>query len=234
MTQTYNIYCDESGHIENDNLQVMVLGGVWCLLEKTRKITLRVKEIKVRHGLAKDFEVKWTKISPSKISLYMDLVDYFFDTDDLHFRAVVIPDKSLLRHSEYGQTHDDWYYKMYFEMLKLIIDPTSRYRIYLDIKDTRGGSKVEKLHEVLANAQYDFSRQIIERIQIVRSQEVQVLQIADLLIGAVSYANRELSTSSAKLDLIARIKERSGYSLKRSTLLKESKFNLLRWRASEG
>lgn len=234
MTQTYNIYCDESGHIENDNLQVMVLGGVWCSLEKTRKITLRVKEIKVRHGLAKDFEVKWTKISPSKISLYMDLVDYFFDTDDLHFRAVVIPDKSLLRHSEYGQTHDDWYYKMYFEMLKLIIDPTSRYRIYLDIKDTRGGSKVEKLHEVLANAQYDFSRQIIERIQIVRSQEVQVLQIADLLIGAVSYANRELSTSSAKLDLIARIKERSGYSLKRSTLLKESKFNLLRWRASEG
>lgn len=234
MTQTYNIYCDESGHIENDNLQVMVLGGVWCSLEKTRKITVRVKEIKVRHGLAKDFEVKWTKISPSKISLYMDLVDYFFDTDDLHFRAVVIPDKSLLRHSEYGQTHDDWYYKMYFEMLKLIIDPTSRYRIYLDIKDTRGGSKVEKLHEVLANAQYDFSRQIIERIQIVRSQEVQVLQIADLLIGAVSYANRELSTSSAKLDLIARIKERSGYSLKRSTLLKESKFNLLRWRASEG
>jgi hypothetical protein len=31
--------------------------------------------------------------------LYPDLVDYFFDDDNLHFRALVVPDKSRLRHA---------------------------------------------------------------------------------------------------------------------------------------
>jgi hypothetical protein len=122
--------------------------------------------------------------------------------DDLHFRGLVVPDKSKLRHEVFLQSHDDWYYKMYFEMLKLILNPKAHYRIYLDMKDTRGGAKVEKLHEVLANNMYDFSRKIIERVQIVRSHEVELLQMADLLIGAVSYANRELSTNAAKVDLV--------------------------------
>ena len=62
---------------------------------------------------------------------------------------------------------------MYFDLLKVIIDPHEQYRIYIDIKDTRGGKKVEKLHEVSSNAQYDFARTIIERIQLVRSHEVE-------------------------------------------------------------
>ena len=28
----YNIYCDESCHLQNDNSNVMVLGAVWCIL----------------------------------------------------------------------------------------------------------------------------------------------------------------------------------------------------------
>ena len=55
----------------------------------------------------------------------------------------------------------------------------------------------------------------------------------DLLIGAISYINRDLNTSLSKLKIIERIKERTGYTLRHSTLLKEEKFNLLRWEASE-
>jgi hypothetical protein len=29
MNKTYNIYCDESCHLENDKQEVMVLGAVW-------------------------------------------------------------------------------------------------------------------------------------------------------------------------------------------------------------
>jgi len=79
---------------------------------------------------------------------------------------------------------------------------------------------------------YDFSRQIIERLQIVRSSEVEILQMADLLTGVVSYANRDLTTSSAKLALVGRIQERSGYSLTRTTLFREDKVNLFVWHAS--
>ena len=56
----------------------------------------------------------------SKIDLYKDIVNYFFDDNNIHFRAIIIPDKSKLNHEAFNQTHDDWYYKMYFDMLKVI------------------------------------------------------------------------------------------------------------------
>src|SRR3990167_10956736 len=162
MSQIYNIYCDESCHMENDHQNVMVLGAVWCPIDKVKEISIRIKEKKVEHGLSPKFEIKWSKVSPAKKKFYLDIVDYFFDDDDLHFRALIVPDKTLLRHDAYpGQDHDTWYYKMYFDMLKVILWPHNCYRIYLDIKDTRGAQKVEKLHEVLCNNMYDFSRQII-------------------------------------------------------------------------
>ena len=232
MFQTFNVYCDESCHLEKDRQKVMVLGAVWCPLQRTREIAVRLREIKARHDLSPRFEIKWVKVSPAKIRFYLDVMDYFFDDDDLNFRALIVPDKSLLRHGDFGQTHDDWYYKMYFDMLKTIFRPDACYRIYLDYKDTQGAAKVRKLHKVLCNNAYDFDRQIIERVQLVRSHEVEPLQLADLLIGAVSYVNRGLADSSAKKRLVERMRERSGYNLMQTTLLRENKTNLLVWHAS--
>lgn len=234
MSEIFNVYCDESCHLEHDHQKAMVLGAIWCPRDKSREIAVRLREIKQKHGLAPGFEVKWTKVSPAKVGLYLELVDYFFDDDDLHFRALIVPDKSKLRHDAIpGQDHDTWYYKMYFDMLKVIFLPDARYRVYLDIKDTRGAEKTAKLHEVLCNNMYDFSRSVIERLQLAHSHEIEQLQLADLLIGAVSYLNRDLHGNQAKAALVARVQERSGYSLLKSTLYREEKVNLFRWQAHE-
>lgn len=230
--QTYNIYCDESCHLENDHQKVMVLGAVWCPVEKTREISTRIREIKRKHTLSPQFEIKWTKVSPSKIQFYLDIIDYFFDNDDLHFRALIVPDKSALRHSEFNQVHDDFYYKMYFDMLKIIISPDASYHIYIDIKDTKSAKKAKKLHDVLCNNQYDFSRTIIKRLQTVRSNEIELMQLSDLLIGIISYSNRGLSSSLAKNTLVERFRSRSGYRLTHSTLYREEKVNLFHWKAT--
>ena len=234
MDTIYNIYCDESCHLENDHLGVMVLGAVWCPKSAVRDIAERMRAIKEVHGLHRIQEIKWGKVSPNKATLYLDLVDFFFDCRDLHFRCLVIPDKSVLDHQAYNQTHDEWYYKMYWQMLKQILSPQDRYNIYLDIKDTQGGRKIRKLHDVLCNSIYDFSRSIIQDVQQVRSHEIEQVQIADLLIGAISYANRGLSGNSAKVAVIERIKVLSGYRLSQTTLLKEDKFNIFRWHPSGG
>ncbi len=233
MSQTYNVYCDESCHLERDRQPVMVLGAVWCPLEKSREISVRIREIKASHGLPPGFETKWTKVSPAKQGFYVDLLDYFFDDDDLHFRALIVPDKAKLRHELHRQTHDTWYYKMYFDMLKAILDPHACYRIYIDVKDTRSAAKIAKLHDVLCNNIYDFERRIIERVQTVRSDEVEPLQLTDLLVGIVSYVNRGLSSNSGKVALVERMRKRSGYDLTRTNLLRESKVNLFVWQASE-
>lgn len=229
MTTEYNVYCDESCHLENDGQKAMVLGAVWCPKDKRLEIAERIREIKQKHGLERDFEIKWTKVSPSKLAFYQDIVDYFFDDDDLHFRGLVVPDKSVLDHERHRQDHDEWYYKMYFTMLKTVFDPDSRYYVYIDIKDTLGHEKVEKLQDILCTNAYDFSRRMIADVKRVHSHEVEHLQIADLLIGALSYLHRELSGNSAKEALIARIRQRSGYRLTLNTMMRELKFNLLIW-----
>lgn len=227
-----NFYCDESGHLEKDRIPVMVLGAVWCEAEKAPEISRRIREIKTKHGLSPNFEIKWTKVSPARADFYLDLVDYFFDDDDLFFRAVVIPDKAKLDHAKNHQDHSTWYYKMIYTMLRVLIDPESENYIYLDIKDTQGGEKVKKLHEVLSTSSADFDRSIIKRIQQVRSEDVEQVQLADLFIGAVGYANRGLQTNSAKVALVHRIRERSRLTLTRTTLFRAKKINLLVWEPS--
>lgn len=69
----------------------------------------------------------------------------------------------------------------------------------------------------------------MQKIQEVRSHEVELIQLSDLLIGAVSYINRGLQSNPTKLELIDLIKKKTGYSLTVSTFLKESKFNLFHW-----
>lgn len=234
MKQLFNIYCDESCHLENDGEKAMVLGGVWCPADKKNEIFCRLREIKEEHGLNKRFEIKWNKVSKGKLDFYIDIINYFFDNSDLHFRALVVPNKQELNHEAFGQSHDTFYYKMYFNLLKTLFEPDCAYNIYLDIKDTRGQKKVDKLHEVLCNNHYDFNRELIKKVQQVRSEEVELVALADLLIGAISYLHRGMTTSEAKLKLIERIKERSKYNLMASTLYRENKFNIFVWRGGYG
>ena len=229
MSETLNIYCDESCHLLNDGHEVMTLGALWCTLERRREISVRLREIKAKHGIPTSTEVKWVKVSPAKVAFYHDWLDYFFDDDDLHFRAVIIPQKSALRHADFGQTHDEWYYKMLFTLVSPLLKPENRHRIYIDRKDTHSATKAAKLHDVLCNDAYDFDRNIIERVQPVTSHESELLQLCDLLIGAVGYANRGLSGSTAKTRLVTRVRERSKLSLIRSSLLSATKVSLLRW-----
>lgn len=233
----YNVYCDETCHLEHDGINVMVLGAVWCPQENLKEINQRIRAIKERNGVSTSMEMKWTKISPAKVGMYEDLINYFFDDDSLRFRALIIPDKGKLNHDKFNQTHDTWYYKMYFDMLKVILSPKDRYEVYIDIKDSNSYQKTQKLSEICSNSMYDFSKRVIQRFQPIRSDEVQIMQLVDVLIGAVGYENRIFPEgfikSIAKEKIVELIKKRSGYSLKRTTLLREEKCNLFVWDARD-
>ena len=227
----YCIYCDESCHLQNDNCDVMALGGIWQPKENIKNTALDIRRIKRSFGLQKSFEIKWKKVSPAKLGFYEALINYFFDEPNLHFRVVVIPEKNKLRHEDFLQTHDDWYYKMYFTLLKTIISPYDKFDIYIDIKDTKSAIKMRKLREVLSHSIYDFSDSIIRNVQPVRSDEVEQIQLADLLTGIFTYHYRKLTQSEAKLHLVKLFSDRSGYALDRTTLYKENKTNIFIWRA---
>ena len=105
----------------------------------------------------------------------------------------------------------------------------------MDIKDTRGGKKTKKLREVLSNNMLDFDRRCIKKIQQVKSHEVELIELADFLIGCVTYANRlerddkHKLASESKKELVRLMRERSKYQLTMSTLLREDKVNIFVW-----
>lgn len=229
MTDAVHIYCDESCHLEHDGQRAMVLGAVSCSADARVRIGRAIKKLKIAHGIPANREVKWTQVSPSRLTFYLALVDLFFDTPELGFRAVVIPDKDALDHGRFGNSHDDFYYKMWWQLLRRLIDDQHVFRVFVDIKDTHSAAKLTKLHDVLCHAEYDFNRERIQSVEAVRSDEVPLVQLADVLIGVLSYRFRGLGTSVAKQAMIERVLGRSGLGLERSTLPSARKFNLFVW-----
>ncbi|MFT7099469.1 MAG: hypothetical protein ACJAS6_001351 [Rickettsiales bacterium] len=234
MSEIFNIYCDESCHLESKNVtpdnRFMVLGAISCPVSKKDEIFERIKSIKKAGNMTNLSEMKWTKVAKGKLDIYKDLINYFFDCSDLSFRSVVI-DKEQLNHANFNQNHDDFYYKMYWQVLEWFVEPKNAYNIYLDLKDTLGSTKIKNLRNVLCNSHHDFDRKIIERIQEVRSHEIAILQLTDLLIGAISYAKRYPAggKSEAKNEIVKLIRDRSKVSLQHSTSLGARKFNIFCW-----
>lgn len=66
----YNIYCDESCHLENDNADIMILGAVTCTESEKAVIYNEIRAIKKKNGLDSHFEIKWTKVSESKVEFF--------------------------------------------------------------------------------------------------------------------------------------------------------------------
>ncbi|MCI0773333.1 MAG: DUF3800 domain-containing protein [Chloroflexi bacterium] len=220
-----SVFCDESCHLEKDQQSIMLLGAVWCPAAETARISTAIRSIKEEHHARG--ELKWTKVSSSRLAFFSAMVDLFFSEPVLNFRSLIVTNKELLNHSYYNKdSHDSFYFKMYFYLLRHIVRPGDSYRIYLDIKDTRSQESVNQLWEILANNFLDFERQYIQSIQQIRSTESEILQLADFLLGAVAYKNRGLKSSEAKLAIVGEVENSSGLDLTSTTPPWDDKFNL--------
>lgn len=217
-----NIYCDESCHLENDNEKVMAIGGIVCSNYAKKSIYEDIKKIKIRNNIPINREIKWNKVSKGELNYYKDLINYFFSNELLRFRAVLLPDKSKLRHNDYCQTHDDFYYKMYFYVISYFFADDNNIEVYIDIKDTNSSRKIKKLQRVLNR-----STEKVTKIQKIRSHENSILQLTDLILGAVTYINRNLTGSEAKLELSNLIQSKSEQTLKATSYFSHKKINLL-------
>lgn len=234
-----NIYGDESCHLKNDGINTMVLGCIYCDSKKKSEIYRDIRGIKVKNGLNSRFEIKWTKVSNSKIKFYEELIDYFFKNSSLGFRTVVIKDKNYLDHYKYNNdSHDEWYYKMYYQLLQPIINKDNEYRVFVDIKDTLGGPRIDKLFDVLTNKLRDHSDKCLKRIDQIDSKESELLQLADLFIGALGYYHRKLynddNANMGKVIILNKLQKEYGLELDKMTTLSEDKFNIFIWTPRKG
>ena len=106
------------------------------------------------------------------------------------------------------------------------------HKVILDIKDTRGKERLNKLDTRL-NAEYreKYNRDSpFNFFQHIRSDENEFLQLADFFIGAITFKARELHkldvASKVKTEVVAYLEKKSGYALHDGTPPFEEKFNI--------
>ncbi|WP_026826486.1 MULTISPECIES: DUF3800 domain-containing protein [Exiguobacterium] len=225
------VFCDESCHIQNDGFDSMVLGAIQCQEDNKTLHYSNIRSIKSKHGVSSWSEIKWVKVSPSKIEMYKELVDYFFQHEDLYLRVVIANGKKELDHEKFNDSdHDTWFYKMYYLLLNNLMEDKHEYRFFLDIKDTHGGEKLNTLNKIIKNnPRYFTSTYKIKDMVQIRSNESELLQLCDLFIGACSYKSRKMKTSDAKQELISYIESYISTSLITTTSIREKKFNRFVW-----
>ena len=221
MSKTFNLYCDESTHLIHDGHPYMLLSYISIAYPQIRLAKEEIKAIKRKFNYTE--ELKWTNVHSATYKVYAELVDWFF-MNDLEFRAVVV-DKSQIDEKRADYSFNDFYFRMYFQLLHTKVDFQNRYNVFLDIKDTCGGEKLEKMKKIMS---YNSS---IGTLQFIPSRESVFIQLADVLMGAINY-NLRIQKGDvkgnviAKLKLIEKIKRHSNISLNTTTPLSRNKFNL--------
>ena len=221
MSKTFNLYCDESTQLIHDGHPYMLLSYISIAYPQIRLAKEEIKAIKRKFNYTE--ELKWTNVHSATYKVYAELVDWFF-MNDLEFRAVVV-DKSQIDEQRADYSFNDFYFRMYFQLLHTKVDFQNRYNVFLDIKDTCSGEKLEKLKKMMS---YNSS---IGTLQFIPSRESVFIQLADVLMGAINY-NLRIQKGDvkgnviAKLKLIEKIKRHSNISLNTTTPLSRNKFNL--------
>ncbi|WP_452602485.1 DUF3800 domain-containing protein [Pontimicrobium sp. MEBiC06410] len=220
-----NIFIDESCHLEHDNIPIMCIGYIKVPQNQYTQLKEHFEALKLEYHTP--VELKWNKFSNSRLPFYKALVDYFFN-NPLEFRCILVKYKDRLNHSDYNSgSHDNFYYKLIYFLLKT--NPSEeQYRVYLDIKDTRGKEKLNKIHEVFT--QYYKGESPFTHLQHIRSHDNVFIQLADFFIGAITYKTRMKSNPdlnhAGRLEFIEYLEEASGFSLDEGTVPWETKFNI--------
>jgi len=220
----YKIFCDESNHLANDSSDLMVIGGIICPSSQVEYVNRYIKHLKHKHNATN--ELKWTKLNNNKKAFYDELLSFFFASIDLKFNGQVVMQKSNLNHQIYNDGEaDKFYYKMYYYTLNHLLTPQNSYNIFIDYKDTKGGKRAKKLKEVILNSYYN---NIEIDFTIIHSNESQIMQLTDIIIGAIGYKNRKDidKNSEIKNYIIDKIEKLSGFCLANSIPQWESKFHI--------
>lgn len=217
------VYCDESLSDafvnQRQGTASLAIGSLWVSKPLVPKYRDEIHRLRQLHGVFG--EMKWRKVTPAAQAFYLDLVRLFFAAGpELRFRAIVVPTAGM--DLAYHKNDPELgFYKFYYQMLVHRLSADGVYRVFCDERPDRERGRIRDLERCLrakTNAHLD--------VQALPSSQVVLMQMCDVLLGAVSAKfNRKDIASPAKRALVDEIQNRIGHEI-RPTYPSESKFNI--------
>lgn len=226
------IYCDESGLEALSNKSehsFMAIGGLWLPADYRQELKKSLNIIKREFGITGEF--KWQKVSRSKIDFYKNVLDYFFSTENLRFRVILVEVSQVNNNLFNDNDNELGFYKFYYQLLHHWILSFNSYKVFTDIKVNRKKERLKKLHEILT---YSNLTSEIHQVQGLPSTESLGIQLADVLTGLVNTKFNKQATGATKKELISYIENRYLKKEISATSKSEGKFNIFQITLKDG
>ena len=224
----FEVYCDEalpdlftSGRPQG---QYLMIGALWLPADLRDEIKARIKAIRERHAVFG--EMKWRKISPSRVMFYEEVVDLFFAYgSNMRFRCIAV-DREKINLAEFHNGDGELgFYKFYYQLLHHWIFDFNEYRFFCDLKTSRSSTRMAELRRVLSNANISAK---ISDVQSLPSGQLVLMQLCGILLGADnSRLNAGAPASAAKLAIVERVEAGLGRQIS-PTWKSEEKFNVFK------
>lgn len=222
----FDVYCDESHPdllvSQKPSARFIVIGSLWLKTENRKNFKREINEYKEKYMVGG--ELKWGKVSPSRLVFYSQLISWFFNKGhSIRFRAIVIDREkvNLLHYHENDQ--ELGFYKFYYQLLHHWINDFNCYHVFCDFKVNRKRDRLHTLKRCLSNSNLSAS---VPSVQAVWASESVLIQIADLLTGLVSAKyNDSCLPGSPKRKLIQKCEEYLNKPIGATGAL-ENKFNV--------
>jgi len=222
----YAIYTDESNITAS---RYMLIGGLWLPLDAQDRVRLALQKVRDTYGLL--HEMKWTKVSRTMLPAYKSFVDVFFDEPELSFKCIVI-DRYALDYAAYHKGDEELgFYKFYFLLISRKLGPRHLYWLYTDERHNRKPYRLAVLKLTVNNWwQKRAGVKPLRAVEARCSHDEDMLQLADILLGAVGYCWNDRGESKAKVMLAKHIASQMGWlTLKVRTRPYAPKLNVWVW-----
>jgi len=210
---SYELYSDEHDH-RMPGKRYLMLGGIVCTAHRGEKLVSSLSQVRTAFNLTK--EMHWEKVSHRYLSAYKAWADVFLKDDLARFSLFIIdtsgsawnnfnprPNRTANRDEKLASA----YYQFLLVSFGGIFDTVS-WGVYPDkgffSKDTVVDRVGFLLNRTYKKALGSKKPRIIHSIGAQDSKQVELIQLADVLLASLSYSiipSPEL-TSAARLELV--------------------------------
>lgn len=230
----FEVYCDETlpdlvtSHKPAG--QFLMIGSLWLSADIRSQAKQRISELRSKYSMYG--ELKWRKISPSSQAFYTELIDLFMSFGlEMRFRCIAV-NRTEVNMVRLNGDAELGFYKFYYQALHHWILDNNEYHIFCDLKQNRDRSRLPELRTVLGHANRTST---IEAVQSIPSREVVLIQLCDVLLGAISSRmNEKKRLGEGKTAIVEHLERRLDRDRLGPTQAAERKFNVFRIRLQGG
>ena len=230
---SYSVFADESGVRE----RFLLYGGIFLPSDHVERAEEHLGELCARSGFL-DREMSWKKCSPGKVARYCAFAEAFWALNEavppVDFRALVIDThRNPLQDPEHGcDTAEDGFYKFYHFFisrgLQQLRARSDHFALYVASASDQYPYRAEILTSTVGGTlkQHFGDNTAVTEVERSSPKQMRLHQLADVLVGAVSYRYNRNDSESEKAQIAEAIEQRVGKVLTADFFPNERPFNV--------